>query len=332
MRAARFFTSLFILNVCSPLAFAGTFNDLNENHESYLAIEYLAAIETLEGYEDGSFQPDRIVNRAEIVKMLVTGQGIFPDPEIYNNCFPDVQNEWYAPFICYAHEQEWVQGYPDLTFKPAQTVNKVEALKILIYALSLESFLPVEVNELPFDDVYSNEWYGPYIYLGTSWNLLEVSSGSYNPSGDMTRARVAEYLFRTLVIQELSLDSYSSEFNQEFLSTHGLDSLLFEGSVLLSIAYVNYDGQIPQVESDEYIQITNAGTQAVSLLGYSLSGSNGDETFIFPAIELLPGENVFVYTNQGEYNFGSDKALWNNSGETVYLWNSSGEMIDEYSY
>ena len=38
------------------------------------------------------------------------------------NCFPDVRNDRYASFVCYAKEHNIVKGYDDGTFKPAQNV------------------------------------------------------------------------------------------------------------------------------------------------------------------------------------------------------------------
>ena len=66
------------------------------------------------------------------MKILIEATGITPDPSIYNNCFPDVASDWYAPYVCYAKEQNWVQGYEDGAFKPVNNVNKVEAIKMLV--------------------------------------------------------------------------------------------------------------------------------------------------------------------------------------------------------
>src|SRR3989338_8827261 len=104
---------------------AHTFSDVGDTHLNMPAIEYLVSIGTLQGYEDGTFKPDNTVNRAEIMKILVKGQGIDPDPATFNHCFPDVNDEWFAVSVCYAKAQGWVSGYPDGNFKPANTVNKV---------------------------------------------------------------------------------------------------------------------------------------------------------------------------------------------------------------
>lgn len=45
------------------------------------------------------------------------------DENLYENCFEDVEDEWFAPYVCYAKEKGWVTGYPDGTFKPENNVK-----------------------------------------------------------------------------------------------------------------------------------------------------------------------------------------------------------------
>ncbi|MBD3360686.1 hypothetical protein GF366_02690, partial [Candidatus Peregrinibacteria bacterium] len=106
------------------------FPDVRENHKNQEAVNYLKEIDIIAGYPDGTFKPDGEINRAELTKMIVASK-TDPDGQIYKNCFPDVKEEWFAPFICYAKENNWVEGYPDGTFKPEQNINRVEALKII---------------------------------------------------------------------------------------------------------------------------------------------------------------------------------------------------------
>src|SRR3989338_5338729 len=97
-------TLLFSTLILSPV-FAKTFDDVEYDDDNYVAVEYLVSIGTLEGYPDGSFQPNTTVNRAEIMKILVAGQGISPDENVYKDCYPDVTDDWYAKYVCYATEQ-----------------------------------------------------------------------------------------------------------------------------------------------------------------------------------------------------------------------------------
>jgi micrococcal nuclease len=100
----------------------------------------------------------------------------------------------------------------------------------------------------------------------------------------------------------------------------------------LYISTVFYDGVVPTVESDEYVEVKNGGSSAINLKGYYIKGSKGTEIFTFSNLNLGSGESVKVYTNQGTYSFGSSRAIWNNGGETAYLYRAEGVMVDEWGW
>ncbi len=115
------------------------------------SIELLQEQGILQGYEDGSFRPTASITRAEFLKIVFAAlEEEATTAEL--NCFPDVQEEWFAPYICEAKEHGVVQGYPDGLFHPERSVSLVEAFKI-----SIEAFgLPYEEGE------EGAAWYQPY--------------------------------------------------------------------------------------------------------------------------------------------------------------------------
>lgn len=195
-----------------------TFPDVGASHDNYAAIEYLVSSGALGGYSDGTFQPSKTVNRAELMKILVAGQGIDPDESLYQNCFPDVTTDWYAKYVCYAEAEGWVSGYPDGTFLPGNTVNKVEALKMIINGFGLTESLPTTVTETLFDDTDNSAWYAPYVVVAKAMGLLEVESGDYEPAGDMVRGWVSEYVFRAGVVQAMRVDAYDTDVRDAFFA------------------------------------------------------------------------------------------------------------------
>ena len=172
-----------------------TFPDVELENKNFPAIDYLYDEGVLAGYEDGSFKPDNTVNRAELLKILVEGQGITPDANTYKDCFPDVASEWYAKYVCYAKEEGWVGGYPDGSFRPADPVNKVEALKMLLNSQDIDSDSP---EEKPFTDVSLSDWFAPYVATAQTLGLLEEEGYSFSPDSDRSRAGIAEELYRLL--------------------------------------------------------------------------------------------------------------------------------------
>jgi hypothetical protein len=318
--------SALLVAVLPLSALATTFDDVEDTNNHYLAIEYLVSTGTLEGYGDGTFQPNLTINRAELMKVLVTGQGLDPDADTYNNCFPDVTDEWYARHVCYAKEQGWVEGYPDNTFKPAQTVNKVEAAKMIVGAYGLTE---LEEGDAAFTDVTEDLWFFPYIMTLTENGVIETAEDTYSPAEGMDRGLTAEYIFRVLVSQANEDEIYTTDYRDTFLTDAGLSDLLFSDPY---IAYVFYDGEVYQVESDEYVEIGSNGNASLNLEGYYIMGSKGEEKYTFLEVTLEPDESIKVYTNQGDYSFESEDAVWSNSGETVYLYDPSDNLVDEYSY
>lgn len=110
---------------------AAILNDIDGSRNK-AAILYLADKGVLAGYPDQTFKPNNVVNRAELLKILVASLGVTDLSG--RNCFPDVTDQWFAPYVCYAKNQGWVSGYADGTFRPSEPVNKVEAIKMLSIA------------------------------------------------------------------------------------------------------------------------------------------------------------------------------------------------------
>jgi len=100
-----------------------------------------------------------------------------------------------------------------------------------------------------------------------------------------------------------------------------------------------YDGVVPRVESDEYVEITNLGSEPVDIAGWVLKDlSEGYPSFTFPSYMLQPGQSVRVYTNEihpeyGGFSFRYGKAIWNNSEpDTAVLYNAQGREASRKSY
>lgn len=198
------------------------FSDVYPNHKNYEAIKFLTYLGVLEGYEDGTFKPDKEINRAELIKVMVYGWlSETPPEDEYSDCFPDVTDEWFAPYVCYAYEQGWVQGYNDGNFYPANTVSKVEALKMIMESYGIEVPDWANLNDLPYDDVYSSAWYAPYLATAYEMGLLEETEGSFNPNDGRTRAEVSEEIFRILVLDWEEVDVYTEEVLESFLEDWG---------------------------------------------------------------------------------------------------------------
>jgi micrococcal nuclease len=107
------------------------------------------------------------------------------------------------------------------------------------------------------------------------------------------------------------------------------------GQVVIRSIY--FDGAVPRVESDEYAEIANVGSDPVDLKGWVLNAGDPGQNFNFPSYVLNPGQFCRVYTNENHpdtcgFSFGSGQAIWNNKGDCGYLYNSKKEVVSEYCY
>ncbi|MDP2691207.1 MAG: S-layer homology domain-containing protein [bacterium] len=209
--AVILFSGIIALFASHPV-FAEELNDIS-GHQNETAIRFLYENHVISGYSDGSFQPERTINRAELLKILVGGKGLNPSVEEYHNCFPDVQDEWFAPFICYALDQGWVNGYPDGSFQPSRNVNKVEAIKMLVNSQGYA--VKETVEEILYDDVQTSDWFAPFIEVAGEKGLLEEDSNTFGITDEMTRGDIGENIYRVMIIVREGLSSFSEYQKQE---------------------------------------------------------------------------------------------------------------------
>ena len=172
------------------------------DHPNETAIQYLLDHLIISGYPDESFKPEQTINRAELMKIITEASGAIANEEDYNNCFPDVTNQWFAVYVCYAKDQNWVQGYPDGNFKPENDINKVEALKMIINSQGMS--IPGAVNETVFNDVDNSAWYAPFVKTAKDKGLLEQTDDTYGVDELITRGEVSENIYRALLLHTMS--------------------------------------------------------------------------------------------------------------------------------
>src|SRR3990167_1907576 len=93
-----FFAALISIFV-SGNVWAASFPDVSEDHKNYEAVEFLDYNEIINGYVDGTFKPDGLVNRAEATKIIVGAIGIDFEGE-YEVLFPDVtKDQWFFDYV-----------------------------------------------------------------------------------------------------------------------------------------------------------------------------------------------------------------------------------------
>jgi len=142
----------------------------------------------IRGYPDGTFRPSGSINRAELIKILMLG---FRDQEILGemDCFDDVAEEWFAPYVCAAKRLGWIGGYADGTFRPAQSVNRAEAIKIITEAFGAPT---PRLTSMP-PDAEPGSWYYPFVAKGVLIDIVDPFD-LFRPAMDLTREETAVWI------------------------------------------------------------------------------------------------------------------------------------------
>lgn len=126
--------------------------------------------------------------------------------------FSDIDKEsWHAPFIARLHKLSVLDGYPDGTIKPDNTINRAEIAKI-----ATKSFDLTEAAET-FSDVPDNAWYAPFIGALQSIGAVWTTTTNYRPAESVTRG---EALWTLLTATGIDLTTITPEKLFPDVNTH----------------------------------------------------------------------------------------------------------------
>lgn len=82
------------------------------------------------------FYPNNPIQRAEVIKILVTALGEEDASYSTDSLFTDVTNPaaWFYPFVYIGKKLQIIEGYPDGTFGPDKNINRAEVAKVIVQA------------------------------------------------------------------------------------------------------------------------------------------------------------------------------------------------------
>ena len=174
---------------------AASFTDQDEFSDNYAeAAEVLTGMGVINGYGDGSFQPQQTITRAEVAAMIyrvATGDvdNGHPGMTAGANYFTDVhEGDWYAGYVNYCADAGYIKGFEDNTFRANDEVTGYQVLAMILRAVGYDK---------------NNE------YTGLNWTLNVASTAmdlkllknvdsSVSLTADATRELVAEFIFQAI--------------------------------------------------------------------------------------------------------------------------------------
>lgn len=173
------------------------FTDVSSSHPNGEAIAYVQEKGIVSGYPDGSYQPDKYINRAEFTKIVV---GATFTEKAWTLCdsnhmvsFSDAKRDaWYSPFLCVAVQHKIIGGYPNGSFAPGVGINFAEAAKIIVLGDRIDQGGNIRYDRsLP---VVEGGWYTPYVHYLANRAAIPLTISSLDQM--ITRGQMAEIIFR----------------------------------------------------------------------------------------------------------------------------------------
>ena len=185
----------------SLMATANAFNDDDQITDTYAtAIDVLSGLKVFQGYNNGeTFQPKGAITRAEvaaIIYRIVTGDvedtqvGIYAD---YNK-FDDVKStSWYAGYVNFCANAEYIKGYDAKTFGPNDPVTGYQALAMILRALGYDKN----------GEFTGTNWQVQTAAVGENRGITKnVTAGTLGVAA--TREVVAEILFQAILVDTVN--------------------------------------------------------------------------------------------------------------------------------
>ena len=221
------------------------FKDADKVSDTYEeAVAVLNGMGVFKGYEDGSFQPQGDITRAEvaaIVYRVYTKDVKDAKASLYAtyNKFSDMTGAgWAAGYIGYCANAELVKGYPNGTFQPSGKVTGYEVLAMILRAIGYDKN----------GEFSGSDWALHVAQTAQQAGVLKNIKG-VDLNAPATRELVAELLFRA--IADAPMVTYTAAFGYQTVSFSGskADSKLFKDNETLG--HKNFK-LTPKDDSDDW--------------------------------------------------------------------------------
>ncbi len=166
------------------------------------AVDVISALEVVDGYADGTFNPTATLTRGAAAKIIcnlilgpTTASALSADAAPYSDV---PANSTFAGYIAFCSKEGIISGYADGTFRPGNSLTGYAFMKMLLGALGYDQ----EVES----------------YVGNNWSInvakralnIELDDdlvGDFNGTKPVTREEAALYAFNTLQTTMVEYDS-----------------------------------------------------------------------------------------------------------------------------
>ena len=190
----------------SASAFAVSFPDVDANASYAGAVEALTTLGVVNGDDNGKFNPENTVTRAEFAKMVVEALGAGSEAASSTDTkFVDAKGHWAAGYIEVGVAKAFINGYDEKTFGPDDQVTYAQAVKMLVAAIGYETYASQQGG-----------WPSGYLAYGSELDIIAGVTGVANDTA-LTRAQCAVLIYNTLKAPICKVDGYEQNYKGEWV-------------------------------------------------------------------------------------------------------------------
>lgn len=160
------------------------------------AVDMSVALKIINGYEDGTFQPNGNITRGEMTKMIAVLMHGGQDPVLGTNpsgaTFTDIRGHWAEKYIEYCVAEGIVAGMGDGTFVPEGQVTGTQAAKMLLVSLGFRADV---------EDFNTSNWATRIAVCAADRKLY--SGLNIDPNASLSRDSAAQMIWNALQANEV---------------------------------------------------------------------------------------------------------------------------------
>ena len=324
------------------------------------AVNMLSSLGVITGYTDGSYQPNKVVTRAEMAKMIFVVRNNKIDDSAYQSNYSkltDISNHWAKGYIKFCESQGIIAGKGNNKFDPDSPVTGVEAAKMLLVVAGYDSDKAGLTGSAWRTNVLK--------YAGAAGILDDVNSALEQ---GLPRQYAAQMIYNTLDVNRVKWSKDSESFDDVLnggvketvghaymgltkstgtlvtvkKDTLALDTNTIDGAESDAISTSTKNGVVSYKYADKFTKVSEDYT---SLLGQKVKvlfkdGKTNSVLGVYPT-----SDNTAYTVNQADVDTDASKIKVNNTklsldsnGATVYVdgvetgkWTKAADFKDEKS-
>ena len=187
-----------LLTLTTLLSAAPVFAYPDCTDENVMALTELGI---LEGDENGNFNPDNALTRAEFCKMIAPAVSGYEDveeiePATYESLFEDIKDHWGFKYIALCEAVRLVDGFEDDTFRPDDSLTYAQTIKMCLSAIGYSGL--AEDTEI---------WYEKWTEMAYQYGLTETKIT--NPNEYIDRIDAAQHIYKTIHMPICRVSGYA---------------------------------------------------------------------------------------------------------------------------